>query len=191
MSYNVVKRIQHTFVISQKLWTCLLTRNVKPDLVQVNIAGLSVNSINCSPNLLVKIIVGPVDPNSITTPTYAQQLAQFRENLKVYGIKAKESFVLHILNLTETGGSPGAARIVTAALTCNNISINSSYIGESLGLAQTLVIEVPENCVDQAQNILSTLNLSTVDETLCVNRNNVDSVCIQPKNSCHCCNTCK
>ena len=150
----------------------------------------------------------PMSPN--LNRTNSLQNKRFIKMLKKMKIKFSKQNVLQILNVSVTGGIPGLFRIPYVLLYCNNVNINSSYIGEpalkfplikchcddtSSQLKSDVIsifFEVPEKDITKAINVLTTIRLDRPfdEQQLCINRNNISKKIFKFKaDHCNICNS--
>jgi hypothetical protein len=193
MSYEVATRNQFTFLVDDARLNLLLTAVVATtNTINVNIVGISVTA-DANENLFVKIIVGTDDPQRTdrgggsTIATNDAQNAVFRGILCQLHINFSEQLIIQVFNLQAAAGTPGAYRILTAALFCNNIKLIGSYFGEpaltpdlSASEVQSTFFEVPYCQVAYAVQTLIRINPTAPfnEAQLCINRNNVSSCLI-------------
>ncbi len=184
-SYQVKYADQFSFKPSYDKLVKLFTRNVKPDLTQVNVAGITIRKIKknkserdgkckdeskckCeSPYYKVLVVVGqgfPSDENEA-------QISQFKQNLNYYNICYKIAKIIQIYNIGGNTGEPGQLRKTLALLYCNGIVVKNVYLGE----AETAIgfyIEVNRRCLTKAFDLIRSFD-PTKEASLCINRNTI------------------
>lgn len=179
--FRVIARTQFTFEVTDQQLACLLTGIVRAEsgFTTVNLAGLMiVRTDDCK--LLVKAVPGPVDPSDLNSggTTTEAQIEQFRANLECLGICYEEDEIIQLFNSTTAACVPGTTRIITTALFCAGICLLAKYSGEP---AKNEIIsnffEVPCKDLGKAISVITSIDPRFAENSLCINRFNVNSVC--------------
>jgi hypothetical protein len=179
---NAIIRKNFRFTTSQKNLDLLLTLNVAIGLQKVNVVSYVFTNA-CKNNLKVTMLVGspvPSDPiNAVMTEQFIKNLNSLCISYKMIDVVAVYNINSGVLSIT-----PGIIRRFFSLASCNDVKIYQDFssVGSPIDDAEEVynyVVNKPEKYV----NLVNNFDISTADETLCININNV--VSIVKKMNCH------
>jgi hypothetical protein len=174
-----------TFTVTEKQLSILTTENVNPSLPSVNLLCLTI--YQCEDPCLLNVIlrVGVTDPTSSDNKTMTEQ---FIKNLKELCIKFKIVKGIVYYGYTQSVNTPGFYREFITLAYCNHIKIYNAFESPGSPNSETeSVINAIVSDVYKAYTLLSSFDTDTADQTLCINKNNIEHIVSKESKKCHKC----
>lgn len=170
-------RISYLFKTSNLLFTELLTLNVAPGRVAVNIISYITSPTVEKDIYEIMVGVGNVgeDPKSDINIKMKLQFEQNLNDLNIPHLIKKETVVYNLSN--NASNIPGILRVFFALAVCNGIKIEYSTmsVGSPSNENELTLIFITNN-PELFVKIINTTDFNIVNDLLCINTNNINCI---------------